>query len=230
MPTQRKRKKPGREPSKGARKAGSSRAGNQEELMKILAQGLGNQALEQRLRRATGRRDALLDFIAERLEKIRDVQLKESALLHQKDKWWRDAVWQEPGVWMPEPQRWGAAAKEYRQAVEALCRGDLGRGLQLLERAMETERATLEQVPHGLGLHPDEEAEQAAIQQGPEDGQEVGADEGCPERELPKEIGLADEIERFRHTARPLRGILIEQHDPKWWEEEEEEEEEEGED
>ncbi len=227
MSSQRKRSTSRRKPAKRVRHGGTKAAGNSTEVLEALAKGLGNQAMAQRLQRATGRRDALLDFIAERLEKIREVQLQESSLLHQKETWWRDMVWQEPGVWMPEPQRWGAAAKEYRLAAEALCRGDLGRGLQLLERAMETERATIEAVPHGLGLHPDEDGDQGDLGYGPEAADGVAPDEGCPERNVPKEIGLADEIERFTHTARPMRGIRIAPHDPKWWEEEEEEEEEE---
>ena len=194
-----------------------------------MAKGLGNRELEQRLQRATGRRDAMLAFVADRLQKIREVQLRESALLHRKDSWWRDAAWREPGVWSPEPQRWAAVAKEYRQAIEALCRGNLTRGAQLLERAVDTEREAIDAVPHGLGLHPDEEGVRAETSCGPQAGDGLDDGEGCPECERPAALRLAGEIERFTHTARPLRGIKVELHATPWWEEEEEEEEEEGE-
>jgi hypothetical protein len=194
-----------------------------------MAKGLGNREIEQRLKRATGQRDAMLAFIAERLQRIREVQLRESALLHQKDKWWRDAAWREPGVWSPEPQRWATVAKEYRLAIEALCRGQLSRGAQLLERAMDTERATLDAVPHGLGIHTDEEGLRGQQGYGPEADGHGGDSDGCPERERPEAYGLAGEIERFTHTARPLRQIRVVPHATPWWEEEEEEEEEEAE-
>ncbi len=132
-----------------------------------MAKGLGNHEIQQRLKRAGGQRDAMLAFIGDRLKKIRDVQLRESAVLNQKDQWWRDAAWREPGVWSPEPQRWAAVANEYRQAIEALCRGNLTRGAQLLERAMDTERSAVEAVPTGMGLLPDEEAERGEGLRGP---------------------------------------------------------------
>jgi hypothetical protein len=106
------RKKPARtKRPKGARRDSGTGPGSQAELLQAMAKGLGNREIEQRLKRATGQRDAMLAFIAERLQRIREVQLRESALLHQKDKWWRDAAWREPGVWSPEPQRWATVAK-----------------------------------------------------------------------------------------------------------------------
>ncbi len=228
MATHSKRSDPRKKGSKRAR-GGAKSPGNQPELMAAMAKGLGNQELQRRLERATGKRDAMLAFIADRLKKIREVQIRESGLLHQKDKWWRDAAWREPGVWSPEPQRWAAVAKEYRQAIEALCRGDLTRGAQLLERAIETERATIEQVPHGLGLDPDEDTERDQLEKGPDAMQETDEDEGCPERDAPEEAKLAHQIEAFTHTARDLRGIKVVPHATPWWEEEEDEDEEEGE-
>ena len=229
MATRTKRDRARKGPAKKARQDTGKGPGSQAELMQAMAKGLGNREIEQRLKRASGQRDAMLAFIAERLRRIRDVQLQESALLHQNDKWWRDAAWREPGVWSPEPQRWAAVAKEYREAIEALCRGQLTRGAQLLERAMDTERTAIEAVPHGLGIHPDEDGQRGDVTHGPEAADGVGEGEGCPEREHPADHGLAREIERFSHTARPLRGIRVVPHATPWWDEEEEEEEEEEE-
>ncbi len=229
MATQTKRTNSRRKP-KGSGRAGDGKGpGSQADLLQAMAKGLGNRELEQRLQRASGRRDDLLSLIADRLQKIRQVQIQESVLLQQKDKWWRDAAWREPGVWSPEPERWAAVAKEYRQAIEALCRGDLARGARLLERAMDTEHKAIEAVPHGLGLHPDEAGAQAEAALGPQATDGVDEGEGCPECERSADLKAAREIERFTHTARPLRGIKVELHTTPWWEEEEEEEEEEGE-
>jgi len=229
MATQTKRSSSRKKSARRTRKGGDKGPGNQAELMAAMAKGLGNHEIQQRLKRAGGQRDAMLAFIVDRLKKVRDVQLRESAVLNQKDQWWRDAAWREPGVWSPEPQRWATVAKEYRLAIEALCRGDLTRGAQLLERAMNTERAAVEAVPTGMGLLPDEEAERGEGFQGPPGMDEVEQGEGCPECERPADAKLAGEIERFTHTARDLRGIRVIPHATPWWEEEEEEEEEEGE-
>jgi hypothetical protein len=189
-----------------------------------MAEGLGNEAMSARLLRSAGQRDAMLTFIAERLRKVRDVQLQESALLHQKERWWRDLAWQQKGVWLPEPERWAPTARAYREAAEALAAGRLSRAAALLDRAVDLERASIEAVPKGLGIHPDEDGEAGGLDGGPAGMEPVGPDEGCPERALPKEIGLADAIERFSHTAREIRQIRVEPHTPSWWEEEEEEE------
>ena len=180
MPSTKKRPGQRRKASRSKRSGTDKSLGNQADLMQAMARGLGNRELAQRLERATGQRDAMLAFIAERLRQVRNAQLQESALLHQKDKWWRDAAWREPGVWSPEPERWAAVAKEYRQAIEALCRGQLSRGAELLERAMEAERTAIESVPHGLGIHPDEEGEQGDVTEGPDTMQDIGDGEGCP--------------------------------------------------
>lgn len=193
-----------------------------------MAGSLGNDAMRARLQRSSGQRDAMLAFIAERLRKVRDVQLHESALLNQKERWWRDLAWQQKGVWLPEPQRWAPSARAYREAAQALAAGRLSRAAELLDRAVDLERATLEAVPVGLGIRPDERGEAGGLDGGPAGMEPVGPDEGCPEQPLPKEIGLADEIERFTHTAREIRQIRVEPHDPSWWDEEEEEEEAEG--
>jgi len=191
-----------------------------------MAEGLGNDAVKRRLQSAAGRRDNMLDFIVERLEKVRQVQLAESDLLYKREEWWRDLAWQEKGVWLPEPERWHQVAEDYRHAAEALARGDLARGANLLERAMETERAAIEAVPRGLGLNPDEDGEEGDALHGPDAMGSVADGEGCPATELPEGLKLAHEIERFNHTAREGRQIKVELHETPWWEEEEEEEEE----
>jgi hypothetical protein len=226
MASRTKRDKSRKKPSSPGRKAGDQRLGGREDLMRSMAKELGNQELQQRLRRATARRDAMLAFIAERLRQMRDLQLKESALLQRKDRWWRDAAWREPGVWSPAPERWQAVAKGYRQAIEALCRGQLTRGARLLERAMDAERSAIDAVPHGLGLRPDESQQRDAARMAGEAG-EIGQGEGCPDCPRPPELQLAHSIEAFSHTARPLRGIKVVPHATPWWEEEEDEEEEE---
>ncbi len=215
-------------PAKRVRHGAKKGAGNQAELLKAMAQGLGNQAVQQRLKRAGGKRDELLAFIAERLRNIQRAQHQESSLLKGKDTWWREAARNRPEVWSPEPERWGRVAREYREAIDALCRGDLGRGARLLERAMASERDAIDAMPRGLGLHPEEGSLSGDILHGPEAGDSIGDGEGCTACERPKEeLRVAAEIERFSHTARPLRGLRIAPAGTPWWEEEEEEEEEE---
>jgi hypothetical protein len=227
MATKTKRSGSKRKPPTSARQANARGAGNQKELLQAMAKGLGNQAIEERLARAGGQRDRLLAFIAQRLEQIRDTQLRESGMLHQRGQWWRDAAWREPGVWAPQPERWGAVAREYRQAMEALCRGDLSRGARLLERATAAEREAIEAIPDGAGVDRDQEREELLMTRSGEVSEGIEDGEGCPEREPPKEHRLAHQIESFSHTVRPLRGIRVVPHATPWWEEEEEEEEEE---
>ena len=101
MATQTKRTNSRRKP-KGSGRAGDGKGpGSQADLLQAMAKGLGNRELEQRLQRASGRRDDLLSLIADRLQKIRQVQIQESVLLQQKDKWWRDAAWREPRWSLP---------------------------------------------------------------------------------------------------------------------------------
>jgi hypothetical protein len=193
-----------------------------------MARDLGNQAMRDRMARATGKRDALLAFIVERLGRVRDLQQREHAVLNRRTDWWRDLALQHPGVWLPEPERWGAVARAYRLAAEALASGHLTRGAQLLERAMETEQATTEALPWGLGLRPGEDTPAQGADHGPDAMDGIGDGEGCPQGGLPPGMAVAGEVERFRQTVPEGPQIRVVPHDHPWWEEEEEEEEEEG--
>ncbi|MFH1462870.1 MAG: hypothetical protein ABIO70_00580 [Pseudomonadota bacterium] len=228
MSTQHRQASSRRRPAHRVRHGGSGQGSDHDEQIKAMAKDLGNKAMQDRLARATGKRDALMAFIVERLGKVRDMQQREHEVLNRRTDWWRDLAWQQPGVWLPEPERWGPVARAYRQAAEALAAGHLTRGAQLLEQAMEAERATQEALPWGLGLRPEEDAPSSDVDHGPEAMDGIGDGEGCPQGELPAGIAVAAEVERFRQAAPEGRQIRVVPHDHPWWEEEEEEEEEGG--
>lgn len=104
-----------------------------------LQRGLGNDELRQQLDQGRADRGTMLAHVIDRLGVIEELQSRELRLLDRGAtfEWWR-AVSRDDNedVSVPDPNHWHEVARTYKLASEALCAGNLGRGHELLERAM----------------------------------------------------------------------------------------------
>ncbi|MEZ4234713.1 MAG: hypothetical protein R3F59_00800 [Myxococcota bacterium] len=139
---------------KGKRPAGSSRASGGSERSEVrqearsrlekLAKSLGNDEIAQRIAKGNATRDEMLAFVAERLQVVRELQVRELGLTQRGAHfdWWRAAADAHKGKPEPEPTRWHGPAAAYEKAMQAMCRGDLRRGEALLQEAIRSEQQT----------------------------------------------------------------------------------------
>lgn len=188
-----------------------------------LGRKLGNQGVDEKVKKAGDQSRVLLDFISTRLHVLQSAQRKE--LLEMKDvrEWYRLLAKGEPGYHLPDTTRWHESAHLYLEAAKAIANGNLGRGADLLDRAMEAERAVFDSVP--VQVRENFDKEEAAAADAPPGLYEVGTAALCPRLALPSEIhkaasailNISDEME----NAPPVRLRR------KWFEAEEEDEEEE---
>lgn len=113
-----------------------------------LAKTLGNEEIAKRIGEGNANREQMLAFVAERLEVVKELQGREMALTQRGADfdWARVVGDHHKGVTKPEPTRWRETALAYNQAVGAMCRGDLRRGQELLERAIATEEKTRDEM------------------------------------------------------------------------------------
>ncbi|HMV67313.1 MAG TPA: hypothetical protein PKA64_10715 [Myxococcota bacterium] len=93
----------------------------------------------------------MLQFIEGRLAAISSAQKREiSAIFPQEARVWWDEVAdshkQEKGLTKPEPRHWHQAATRYREAAEAICRGDMQRGAALLRQAHQEDKKAFESL------------------------------------------------------------------------------------
>ncbi|MEQ1565959.1 MAG: hypothetical protein ABMA64_10005 [Myxococcota bacterium] len=109
-----------------------------------LSRVLGNDEIAKRISGGNATRDQMLAFVTERLGVVQELQKRELTLTlkgadfgmpHHLDA--RD---------LARPTRWHETATAYREAVDAVCRGDLRRGQDLLERAQRVEQQTLSEL------------------------------------------------------------------------------------
>lgn len=205
--------------TKGAKDAQSKK------LQKLSAK-LGNKELDGKLKTAGKRRDGLLAFIVERLQTIESVQSKELTEMSDVRDWFREVAKRTPGFTLMDPTRWHEAASLYKKAAETICNGNLGRGRDMIERAVEAEHAAFESLPKQVepNLDPHEQtaaAEPAEMGHIPENGQ-------CPRTAVPEEIDLANRILNVQQVQAEIPPQRLPPHTrmKMWWEEEEEEEEE----
>jgi hypothetical protein len=109
-----------------------------------LAKLLGNDEIARRITDGNASRDQMLAFVTERLAVVQELQDREIQLTK------RSADYPLPKGLDPRdlarPTRWHATAEAYEAAVKAICRGDLRRGQELLERAQQVERDTIEHL------------------------------------------------------------------------------------
>ena len=191
--------------------------------MKKLGGALGNKGLDQVMAQQAGKRDDLLKFVLDRLKNIRDLQLAENRELKDQRQWHKDVFRGKQGFHMPDPGRWKEAAQIYKRVGEALCRGQLGRARQLLERAVEVEQAAFDAVPQQVL---DEVMSASTAPEGaPEAGDNISEQETAPGREIPQELKLADRIVALQPRIENVAQRPLPPHS--WYLDEEEEEEEE---
>lgn len=192
--------------------------------LKRLQSGLGNEGLGRQLNTGNVQRDEMLQHICERLKIIQGAQNKERMAMGREREWFKAVAKGAEGYHTPDPTRWHESARLFKQAAEALCAGNLGRGAILLEQAAEAEHAAFESVPKMVQTDLDrEESAEAA----PDATFQVNDEAGCAACEKPEELKIANKILAVQDTVqatpplgRPKR---------RWWDEELEEEEEEEE-
>ena len=203
------------------------RAGDADsQLLQNIAKNIGNDVLSKHLQGKGAQRDQILAFVCSRLKNISDIQAKERSEMKNERKWFREVAKGVQGFHIPDPTRWHESARYFQKAGQALCEGHLGRGVQLLDKALEHERAAFDSIPKMVEVKLDEH--EKTPNNAPISCQKVDPNDVCPSVTKPKELQLADRILNIRdhmEATPPLR-ILD------WWEsglEEEEEEEEEEE-
>lgn len=187
----------------------------------------GNQALDARLQQAAGTRDNLLQFIVERLKTMHTVQGFEQLEMKHEREWFRAVAKGEAGFHLPDPTRWHQAAHLYQRAANAMCNGNLGFGSDLLDRAIEAERAAYASTPRMVEKHLDHTNNSAA--DAPAELAHVGTESACTSRPPPSDLRFADLILNVRDKMeRPPPEDETKHH--AWWQDEEEEEEEDEDD
>lgn len=211
----------------GAHMGGRAARRNQkksDDRLEKLARLVGNDAIKGRIERGNASRDAMMQYLCERLRVMRQLQIRELSMTQRGSHfdWWRDAAdHNKPDLQEPKPTRWNPAARAYEDAANALCKGDLTRGRQHMADAMELEReahVTLTKLVDLTDLDFDAR---------PSDGQlgDITATDTSGPCEAPDDVNIASEIYSVTTTV-PDMPNRKRTRDP-WWTEEEEEEEEE---
>jgi len=191
-----------------------------------LAKHIGNDVLSKHLNQKSGQRDEILAFICSRLKTVYDVQGKERNEIKNERSWFKEVAKGKAGFHLPDPTRWHECTRYFQKAGEALCNGHLGKGVQLLDKALEHERAAYNSIP--IMVKNKLDGKEQTPNKAPQVAQGIGSGEFCPAVTKPKELYFADRILNIRDQMRPSPPLSIE-----WWkttagdEEEEEEEEEE---
>lgn len=195
-----------------------------EKLARLSRQG-GNDNIKQQLSSVEGRRDDLLQHICQRLQIVHEIQEVELEKSRDERKWFREVAKGEPGHHLPDATRWHDSARFYLDAAHALCAGNLGRAVDLLEKAQEAERAALESCPD-MVIQKIMPAKRKAPEEVPEAAMDVASGASCPTTARPMDLKYGEEIlaiiEEVRDTP-PLKRTKS----GNWWEALEEEEDEE---
>ncbi len=157
-----------------------------------LATKLGNDGVDRKVKQADGRATELLDFVTARLAAIHGRQTVEIREMAHGRRWHEEIAKGYPGHHLADAGRWHESARLYKEAAVAICNGNLGRGAQLLDRAIEAERAALDSLPKQVAdkLHDEERAPP----EGPGALAEVSEAAACTRRGLPQELVLADRV------------------------------------
>lgn len=193
--------------------AGAHGAGDlQSRQISRIRRQLGNEGMS-KAGDASSARDTLLAFICQRLRKMREVQLQEHASYKQVRSWYRAVAAGRDGYFAPDATRFHEAARFFKEAAEAMCRGNLSRGAQLLERALGAEQAALDTVPRQVREHLSEE-QKAGPGYPSELPQSLDA-AALPPCAVPEALDIADHIlaleDRFLDT--PPRRVRRQE----WW-------------
>lgn len=113
-----------------------------------LAKALGNDEIARRITEGNATRDQMLAFVTERLGIVQELQQRELELTLKNASF--NLPYETENRDRGQPTRWHATAEAYEAAVKAICRGDLRRGQELLERAQQVERETLDQMSRAV--------------------------------------------------------------------------------
>ena len=116
-------------------------------LLKQLSSKMGNGGMQSQLQQTSKDRDLLLEFLTSRLKNIQQIQKIELDEMALRPEWFRDVAKGENGFFLPDPTRWKETAETYKEAGQALCRGDVQRGKQLIEQAIQKEDAVKASLP-----------------------------------------------------------------------------------
>ena len=170
----------------------SRRSGDADsKLLEQIARNIGNNELNDQLKSRAGQRDELLAVICQRLQKVESVQQIELQEMSNEREWFRQVAKGADGYTLPQPTRWHRCARLFQRAARALAEGHLGRGQQLLELALEKERAAYNSLPRQVERHLELE-DRAAIANPIELGFSDNA--VCPATALPAELRAAQRI------------------------------------
>lgn len=208
--------------SASSRTQTGSRSDVDSRLLQQLSSKMGNSGLGTKLQQTAQERDVLLQLIGDRLKNIQHTQQIELDEVALRPEWFRNVAKGENGFFLPDPTRWKEVAQTYKQAGQALCRGDVSRGKQLLEQALEKEDAVQKSLPVQVTerLESDESTTAETPISTASEGNEI-----CASRNPTRELAIADEIIAVRATVKnapPIRRTR-----PfNWWEQQEESEEE----
>jgi hypothetical protein len=190
-----------------------------------MTDSIGNDEIQRRLDQGNATRDELLQFLSQRLTTIRDVQLREIEQCQGNNPrtWWmKVSDSQKEDVTKPEPMRWKDSAALYEDACFQLCRGALGRGAELMRRALDAERKTFGTLTSLVNTK-DLESEPS----GPTSMHPILPEEACGPCDTPTELKLAQQIQDVNTEPKDPMNRKRKK-DPWWTLEEEEEEEEDG--
>lgn len=191
-------------------------------LLQQLSTKMGNSGLSGKLQQTSQERDLLLHMIGGRLKNIQHIQQIELDEVAMRPEWFRNVAKGENGFFLPDPTRWKEVAQTYKQAGQALCRGDVSRGKQLLEQAMEKEAAVQASLP--IQVTERLESDETTAPSSPVSTASEGA-EICAARNPTRELAIADEIIAVQATVRNAQPIRRTR--PfNWWEQQENSEEE----
>lgn len=185
-----------------------------------LRRSVTNRQLQGEMQQGNADRASLLTHIQDRLLVMRELQNRETLLLKRGSsyEWWREvARANDPSTGIPDPNRWREPARMYQQAIEALCRGDLQRGQQLLERAMHEDDRVVKTTTSLVSM---ENLEADATPANAELAQMMSFD-GLDPCEAPEALSIASEIQSLDIEVQATPDIRL-----PWWAREEEEEEE----
>jgi len=190
-----------------------------------IAGQLGNDELMERLEQGNGTRDELLELLGQRLEAMHTAQQAEVELTKRTDNTFRTMLGESERIGDgPKPKRWIEAARLYEAAARALCSGQLHRGSNIMEQAVEADKKAFKDV-ESLSAFDSRLTEDNATELADE-VLDPSSDVACTQCPLPDAMRLAHEIQEVTSSGHEeIKGQRREL-DPWWMYEEEEEEEE----
>ena len=141
--------------------------------------------------------------------------------------WFKEVARGKEGFTLPDTTRWHTCALLYQRAGQAMCRGDLGRGAELLEQATKAELEAQADIPRQVKENL--EGPRSCPVEAPVSAGTISSAAACRSIGEPQELKLADQIRNIADIMEDSPPIPV-PGDRQWWEEEKEEEDEDSED